>query len=72
MELIGGLLDGDNINYGVGSEYLEKFVVCVCEMGVWFGIVYDGDGDWCVLCDEVGGVFDGDEIFVILVMYVLV
>jgi phosphoglucosamine mutase len=71
LELIGGLPDGDNINDGVGSEHPEKLAARVRETGARLGIAHDGDGDRCVLCDERGGVLDGDEILTILATHAL-
>ena len=33
--------------------------------------IYDGDGDRCLLCDELGAVLDGDEILTVLATYAL-
>jgi len=71
VELIGGLPDGENINEGVGSEHPEKLAARVRETGARLGIAHDGDGDRCVLCDERGGVLDGDEILTILATHAL-
>jgi phosphoglucosamine mutase len=71
VDLIGGLPDGENINDGVGSEHPEKLAARVKETGARLGIAHDGDGDRCVLCDERGGVLDGDEILTILATHAL-
>jgi phosphoglucosamine mutase len=71
VDLIGGLPDGENINDGVGSEHPEKLAARVKETGARLGIAHDGDGDRCVLCDERGGVLDGDEILAILATHAL-
>ena len=63
---IGDAPDGTNINAGVGSEHPEKMAARVVETGARIGIAHDGDGDRCVVCDERGGVLDGDEILTIL------
>ncbi len=71
VELIGGSPDGTNINAGVGSEHPEKLAARVRETSARIGIAHDGDGDRCILCDEQGGVLDGDEILTILALQAL-
>ncbi|MCC5025152.1 MAG: phosphoglucosamine mutase [Candidatus Synoicihabitans palmerolidicus] len=63
---IGDEPDGSNINAGVGSEHPEKLAEAVVAQGARIGIAHDGDGDRCILCDETGGVLDGDEVLAIL------
>jgi phosphoglucosamine mutase len=68
---IGDHPDGLNINEGVGSEHPEGLARRVLSAGARLGIAHDGDGDRCVLCDELGGVLDGDEILAILAIHAL-
>lgn len=68
---IGCSPDGHNINAGVGSEHPERLAQRVRDAGARLGVAHDGDGDRCVLCDELGAVLDGDEIMTILAMYAL-
>jgi phosphoglucosamine mutase len=68
---IGAKPDGVNINDGVGSEHPEQLAEAVRRHGARLGIAHDGDGDRCVLCDELGAVLDGDEILTILALHAL-
>lgn len=68
---IGDTPDGTNINAGVGSEHPEAMCSAVLSRGARLGIAHDGDGDRCILCDEQGGVLDGDEILAILALHAL-
>jgi|CZKI01.1.fsa_nt_gi phosphoglucosamine mutase len=63
---LGNRPDGVNINEGVGTEHPEALAGRVRSAGARLGIAHDGDGDRCVLCDELGGILDGDEVLAIL------
>lgn len=63
---VGTSPDGTNINEGVGSEHPALLAARVRAERAVLGIAHDGDGDRCVLCDEQGGILDGDEILTLL------
>ncbi len=68
---VGNSPDGFNINAGVGSEHPEALARLVLSSGARFGAAHDGDGDRCVLCDELGRVLDGDEVLAVLATHAL-
>lgn len=58
--------DGSNINSKVGSEHPEVISRAVLEQEADLGISHDGDGDRVILCDNKGGIIDGDAVLAIL------
>lgn len=54
--------NGFNINDGAGSLHPRQIAAKVIETGADFGMALDGDADRIVVCDEQGGIIDGDQI----------
>ena len=63
---IGIKPDGTNINKDCGPLHLERLVEAVKESGAHVGVAIDGDGDRCIMVDELGGIVDGDHIMSII------
>jgi len=57
--------NGININNGCGSTHLEALQKKVVEVGADVGVANDGDADRCLVVDENGVAFDGDQIMLI-------
>ena len=57
--------NGTNINNGCGSTHLEALQAKVVECGANVGIANDGDADRCLVVDENGEAFDGDQIMMV-------
>lgn len=68
-KIINNNPNGININKDCGSTHLgmlkEYVITNKCDMG----IAYDGDGDRCLLVDNLGNEIDGDVILAILSKY---
>jgi phosphoglucosamine mutase len=63
--VFGNHPDGKNINKECGSMHPQFIGQKVREMRADIGIAHDGDADRVLLCDEQGGLIDGDDILVI-------
>jgi phosphoglucosamine mutase len=63
----GTLADGDMINVDCGATHPEMVSNMVRDNpGVIAGFSFDGDGDRCIACDELGNTVDGDKIMGII------
>ena len=58
--------DGTNINLDCGSTEPQAMCNMVRETRADFGIALDGDADRVVMCDEKGGIVDGDQILALI------
>jgi phosphoglucosamine mutase len=63
---IGVKPNGFNINYNCGSTYPNKIKFAVKKYKAHLGISLDGDADRIIMCDEIGGIIDGDQIIAAL------
>lgn len=57
--------NGININVNCGATHSEALQKAVLEHRADIGIAHDGDADRTILCDENGGIIDGDKIMAI-------
>lgn len=53
---------GTNINEDCGSLHMDGMIRKVLETKADIGIAHDGDADRVLICDEKGGMVDGDQI----------
>ncbi len=67
--IIGAEPNGTNINYMIGSTYIEELREFVKAKRLDAGFAYDGDADRCLCVDEKGEVVDGDKILYISAKY---
>ena len=63
---IGVEPDGTNINKDCGPLHPERLAEVVRASGAHVGIAIDGDGDRCIMVDELGNIVDGDHIMAII------
>jgi len=63
---IGVSPNGLNINNNCGSTYPNKIKFEVKKHKAHLGISLDGDADRIIMCDETGGIIDGDQIIAAL------
>ena len=64
----GNQPDGLNINKDCGSMHPGHLCRMVREHKAHLGLAHDGDADRILLCDEKGGLIDGDDIMAILAL----
>ena len=69
FSIINNNPDGVNINAGCGSTHLEQIKKYVVDNQLDLGIAYDGDGDRCLLVDELGDEIDGDKCLAVVSKY---
>jgi phosphoglucosamine mutase len=69
--VFGNQPDGENINENCGSMFPENLCAKVVEHQAHIGIAHDGDADRVLLCDEKGGLIDGDDIMAIAALDML-
>ncbi|MDR2419721.1 MAG: hypothetical protein LBD40_00110 [Puniceicoccales bacterium] len=60
--------NGYNINDAVGSEHTEFLSEQILKHKADLGIAFDGDGDRCVICDDLGRRIPGDQVLGILAL----
>ena len=63
---IGVSPNGLNINNNCGSTYPNKIEFEVKKHKAHLGISLDGDADRIIMCDDTGGIIDGDQIIAAL------
>ena len=63
---IGAQPDGRNINDGFGATAPAKLQQAVLEHRADIGIALDGDGDRLVMVDNVGKLYDGDQLMYVI------
>ena len=63
---IGTKPNGLNINKNCGSTFPNKIKLAVKKYKAHIGISLDGDADRIIMCDEKGGIIDGDQIIAAL------
>lgn len=63
---IGGQPDGRNINAGYGAAAPENLQKIVVEQQADIGIALDGDGDRLVMVDDLGRLYDGDQLMYVI------
>ena len=69
--VVGNEPDGKNINKDVGSMHPQHLCKLVQESRADIGIAHDGDADRVIMCDENGGLIDGDDIMAIAALDLL-
>ncbi len=66
---IGCNPDGTNINSRCGATAIDIMRETVVKNHADLGIALDGDADRIIMCDEQGGVIDGDQLIAVIAKY---
>jgi len=61
--------DGQNINNNCGANHIEKIVETVKQFNADYGFAFDGDGDRLRIITSDAKVMAGDDILLVLAMY---
>ncbi len=67
-EFVANQPDGRNINLDCGSQFMDQLAERVVDSSADLGIAFDGDADRCLLVDENGRHFNGDNILLAAAM----
>jgi len=63
---VGTSPDGTNINRDCGATSPAILQETVVQQGADIGIALDGDADRIFMCDELGGIVDGDQLMALI------
>ena len=66
VSLLGCEPNGYNINDGVGAIHPENLRAAVLAQSADYGVAIDGDGDRCLMADDEGNLYDGDDLLYVI------